>query len=31
VYAMEIEPIFVDIAVRRWEEFSGRYAVRNVD
>ena len=23
VYAMDISPIFVDVAVRRWEEFTG--------
>jgi DNA modification methylase len=23
VYAIEIEPIFVDVTVRRWDEFSG--------
>jgi DNA modification methylase len=28
VYAMEIEPIFVDIAVERWERFSGGHALR---
>jgi len=22
-FAMEVEPVFVDVAVRRWEEFSG--------
>lgn len=27
-YAMEIEPIFCDVAVRRWEEFTGRKAQR---
>lgn len=27
-FAMEIEPIFCDVAVRRWEEFSGKKAVR---
>lgn len=26
-YAMEIEPLYVDVAVRRWEEFTGRQAV----
>lgn len=25
-YAMEIEPVFVDVAVRRWEEFTGQKA-----
>jgi hypothetical protein len=24
VFAMEIEPVFCDVAVRRWEEFSGK-------
>lgn len=27
-YAIEIEPIFCDVAVRRWEEFTGRKAQR---
>ncbi|HUW34841.1 MAG TPA: DNA methyltransferase, partial [Planctomycetota bacterium] len=27
-YAIEIEPIFVDVAVRRWEEFTGQKATR---
>jgi len=27
VFAMELEPIFCDVAVRRWEEFTGRTAV----
>ena len=26
-YAMEIEPLYVDVAVRRWEEFTGLKAV----
>ncbi len=26
VFAMEIEPVFCDVAVRRWEEFTGRKA-----
>lgn len=25
-FAMEIEPVFVDVAVRRWEEFTGKKA-----
>jgi len=25
-FALEIEPFFVDVAVRRWEEFSGKMA-----
>jgi hypothetical protein len=25
---MEIEPVFCDVAVRRWEEFSGKKAAR---
>jgi len=25
---MEIEPRYVDVAVRRWEEFTGHKAVR---
>ena len=28
VFAMELEPVFCDVAVRRWEEFSGKKAVR---
>jgi len=27
VFAMELEPIFCDVAVRRWEEFTGKTAV----
>ena len=27
-YALERSPVFVDVAVRRWERFSGRQAVR---
>jgi DNA modification methylase len=27
-YAMEIEPKYVDVAVRRWEEYTGRKATR---
>lgn len=27
-FAMEIEPVFCDVAVRRWEEFTGRKAQR---
>ncbi len=27
-YAMEIEPVFVDVAVRRWESFTGKKAER---
>jgi DNA modification methylase len=27
-YAMEISPVFVDVAVRRWEQFTGRKAER---
>ncbi len=29
VFAMEIEPVFCDVAVRRWEEFSGKKAIRD--
>ena len=29
-YALEIHPPYVDIAVRRWEDFTGEKAVRNV-
>jgi DNA modification methylase len=27
-YAMEIDPLYVEVALRRWERFSGRTAVR---
>ena len=27
-YAMEQEPSYVDVAVKRWEEFTGKQAVR---
>lgn len=27
-YAMEIDPVYCDVAVRRWEEFTGRQAER---
>ena len=27
-YAMEIDPIYVEVALRRWERFSGQAAVR---
>jgi len=27
VFAMEIEPVFCDVSIRRWEEFSGKKAV----
>jgi DNA modification methylase len=27
-YAMEIDPIYVEVALRRWEHFSGQIAVR---
>jgi len=30
-YAMEIEPVFVDVAVRRWEQYTGRKAERKRD
>ena len=30
-YGMEIEPRYVDVAVRRWEEFTGRKAVLEAD
>jgi DNA modification methylase len=26
--AVDIDPVYVDVAVRRWEEFTGRAAVR---
>jgi DNA modification methylase len=29
VFAMELEPIFCDVAVRRWEEFTGKKAILN--
>jgi DNA modification methylase len=28
VFAMEIEPFFVDVAIKRWEEFTGQKAVK---
>jgi len=28
VFAMELEPFFVDVAVKRWEEFTGNKAVK---
>jgi len=28
IFAMEVEPVFVDVAVKRWEEFSGKKAER---
>lgn len=28
VFAMELEPFFVDVAVKRWEEFTGKKAVK---
>ena len=28
-YGMEIEPRYVDVAVRRWEEYTGRKAERH--
>ena len=28
IYAMEISPAFVDVAVRRWEDFTGQKAKR---
>jgi DNA modification methylase len=28
VFAMEIEPAFVDVAVKRWEKFTGRTAIQ---
>jgi hypothetical protein len=27
-YAMEIDPLYVEVALRRWERFSGQEAVR---
>ena len=27
VFAMELEPVFCDVAVKRWEEFSGKKAM----
>jgi DNA modification methylase len=27
-YAMEIDPLYVEVALRRWERFSGQSAVR---
>ncbi len=31
VFAMEIEPVFCDVAVRRWEEFTGKKAIRETN
>lgn len=31
VYAMDISPVFVDVAVKRWEQFSGGQVVRDMD
>jgi DNA modification methylase len=31
VYAMEIEPIFVDVSIRRWQNFTGNFALRESD
>lgn len=28
-FAMELEPVFCDVAVRRWEEFTGKKAVKS--
>jgi len=28
-YAMELEPVFVDVAVKRWEEWTGKKAKRS--
>ena len=28
VYAIEIEPAYVDVAVKRWEDFTGRKATK---
>ena len=28
VYAIEIDPAYVDVTVRRWEDFTGRKAKR---
>jgi len=30
-FAMEIEPVFCDVAVQRWIDFSGKEAVRESD
>ena len=27
-YAMELSPVYCDLAIRRWEEFTGEKAVR---
>ncbi|WP_425059031.1 hypothetical protein [Sporomusa carbonis] len=27
-YAMEISPVYCDLAVKRWEKFTGKQAVR---
>ncbi len=26
-YAMEIEPVYVEIAIRRWEDYTGEHAI----
>ena len=28
VYALEIEPAYVDVTVRRWEDFTGQKAIQ---
>jgi DNA modification methylase len=27
-YAMELSPVYCDLAVKRWEEFTGRKAIK---
>jgi DNA modification methylase len=30
-YAIEVDPIYVDVAIRRWQAFTGKMAVRDLD
>jgi DNA modification methylase len=30
-YAVEIDPIYVDVAIRRWQAFCGEQAIRERD
>jgi DNA modification methylase len=30
-YAIELQPVFVDVAVRRWEEFTGKKAIKQCE
>jgi DNA modification methylase len=31
VHAIELNPAYVDVAVKRWEDFTGQEAVRHAD